>query len=186
VKVTSSGPWEFPFEPWGICKAHDIYIEQGASYRVQIALPTACPGTSNAASDQPRRTGLWTDGSWPVESLAGFPASRGWIFSAALPFRRVLYEDWFVPIATIGTALPERHALTKPETEFTATRSGRLTLFVNDAVFPCPGWDCFYRNNSGGPARVRVTRLPADQSPSKSEPLKPYSCDEQMQITMKR
>jgi hypothetical protein len=176
VTAAGTGPWEFALDPRGVCNVPGIAIEEGGAYRVQIALPLpTCPGATT--SDQPRRSGIWMDGSWRVESSAGIPASRGWVFMAALPFRRVLYENWFVPIATIGTALPERHALSQDVTTFTAGRSGPLTVFVNDAVIPCPGWDCLYRNNSGGPARVRVTRLPSGGPVPPSDRLDPYPCD---------
>ena len=114
--------------------------------------------------------GPWHDSTTAVPSPAGFTASEGIVFAMAAPFRRLVRQNWLVPIAAIGTALAERHPLSNAEGRnvILAGRPGPLTVFVNDAVVPmtlfagtgravCFGWDCLYRNNRGGPARVRVT-----------------------------
>lgn len=181
--AASNGPWQFDFEPWHVCQTTGIEIVKGSTYHVQIALPNAC---SPDPEPPVRGKGIWKDQSLPVESPAGLASTRSLAFYAGLPFRRVVYAGWFVPILTIGTALPERHVLDKQNTTFTAARGGPLTLFVNDAIFPalyrtearslCFGWHCFYENNSGAPARVRVTRVSENQPSWKDEVLDPYRC----------
>lgn len=174
--VSSTGPWELAFVPERICHATGIPIEEDATYQIQIALPESCPDSPNAG---PRHTGEWRDDTVAVRSPKGLRASQGLVFSAALPLRRVINQDWFVPIATVGATFPERHALVRPSTTFVAGRDGSLTLFVNDAVFPCLGWDCLYRNNTGGPARVRVTKIADGQPPLQAADFAAYSCEEQ-------
>ncbi len=184
--AASSGPAEFALDPRAICQATGVEMEQDHQYLIQVALPVACP----AAAGDPTR-GQWQDGQHLVPSPAGFTTAQGAIFAFAWPFRRVLNQDWFVPIAAIGTALAERHPLGASDGRNTilAGRPGPLTLWVNDAVVPltvgagtgsvlCVGWDCLYRNNRGGPARVRVTKL--EQGVAAVLPdLTPYTCDEQ-------
>jgi hypothetical protein len=125
------------------------------------------------------------DASLPVTSTAGISSKP--LMALFLPFRRIWSVNWFVPIAAIGTRVPERHYLMDPTTEFIPTRDGTLSLYVNDAAFPvgridgrtCFGWDCYYRNNSGGPARVRLTELDANTAAASLPPLAPFTCEEQ-------
>ena len=177
--------WFYPDE---IQRNTPVRIERGRRYAIQIAIPagdaaTSCE-TAGLSEDQKKRIGGWRDGPLDVTSTTGITGTtRMKLFSG---FRRIWMLDWFVPVASIGDAVPDRHYLTKPVTEFTATRSDILSLFVNDAAFPInlPGcvlaWDCYYRNNSGGPARVRVSELDATTPVSALPELTPYTCAEQV------
>ena len=192
---TSAGVQEFAYYPHKICHATNIELQAGHKYAIQIALPVdpkpdpdqvkagSCREGTNAADQN--RVGMWMDASIPVTSTAGFGSTPP--MALFLPFRRIWSVNWFVPIAAIGLSVPERHYLTNPTTEFTATRDGLLSLYVNDAAFPvarfdgrtCFGWDCYYQNNSGGPARVRVSELDANTAAASLPPLAPFTCDEQ-------
>ena len=86
----------------------------------------------------------------------GASALQGLLLTLAVPMRREIGANWFVPIAEIGTTNPMRIPL--HDDTFVAGQDGPLSLYVNDLILPCPGWDCFYRNNAGGPATVRITR----------------------------
>lgn len=196
--ATGTGPWEFAFDPRSICHATNVQMERGGRYLVQIALPPAC-GAWSGPSHQTGQPGQWHDGRFLVDSPAGFASSKSPVFIAAWPFRRVLNQHWFVPIAAIGTALPERHPLSDltGSNTFIAGRRGPLTLFVNDAVIPltffagtgsavCAGWECLYRNNAGGPARVRVTKLAHDELVSTRPEIAAYTCEEQLAHLAKR
>lgn len=127
------------FDNKRICQSTGVLMQQGHTYEVSITLP----------SD-------WADASHPA-GLAGFGSSESpLIYFPALPFRRVLREQWFVPIARIGRRSHEYYPLTKATTEITPRRTAHLYLFVNDAV-GFPGWrGYFYENNKGGPATVAV------------------------------
>jgi uncharacterized protein (DUF2235 family) len=190
---------EVAFYPDELCRRTALHLTAGRRYAMQIAIPldpivgAAAPQAAEGMScraqvtdEKHRRSvGGWMDETIPVASTAGFESKP--IMVLFLPFRRIWSANWFVPIAAIGHRLPERHYLTDPTTEFTATRDGLLSLYVNDAAFPagridgrtCFGWDCYYQNNSGGPARVRVTALDANTAAASLPPLAPFTCEEQ-------
>lgn len=202
--IAARETWFYPDE---ISRETGIVIERDVRYAIQVAIPvqpiTIARATSQAAGQaeqcpgpavrpgEERWLGGWKDASIPVPSSAGIKGT--WAMNLFVPFRRVWSLDWFVPVAAIGRKVPERHYLTVPTTEFTATRTGRLTLYVNDAAFPvnamgglCLGWDCYYQNNSGGPARVRVTQLNANMSAASLPQLDPYSCEQQVSMLADR
>ena len=85
----------------------------------------------------------------------------------AVPLRRQIAANWLVPVAEIGTTNPQRIPLR--DGVFEAGQDGPLSLWVNDLIVPCPAWDCFYRNNAGGPATVRISKAEAPALP----PLRP-------------
>lgn len=79
-----------------------------------------------------------------------------------VPFRRYVGENWFKPVARIGDkgnddyilnpvdGPPAKDTTGELTAEITARRSGKLYLFVNDAVLPGPAsWQYFYSNNRG-------------------------------------
>jgi hypothetical protein len=188
--MRASGDDDRTFAMWPglMCNATGITIARGEPVRIEIALPQACPDESDT-NPLTRRTSTWADATIPVTTPAGFSTSTrvkeswgGLIFLAAMPFRRILYADWYVPIASIDRYLPERHPLMSDVTTFTAGRDGELTLYVNDAIVPFPRRDTLYKNNAGGPARVRVTRgaaataVPTPTAAPAAGAIRPYDC----------
>jgi hypothetical protein len=184
---------EVAFYPDEINRETAITLITGRRYAVQIAIPLDSRGceaeVSDASVTDRKHLGKWHDASIPVTSTAGIDGKpRPPAFF--LPFRRIWSVNWFVPIAAIGRKIPERHYLIEPTTEFTTTREGPLSLYVNDAAFPfgttpdggfCRTWDCYYQNNSGGPARVRVTELDANMRATALPSLAAYTCREQIE-----
>jgi len=190
---------EFWFHPADICRHAGVDLKAGQKYAIQIAIPldtvvvhegkpaaeetTSCRNTVN--DETKPFVGGWKDLTIPVTSTAGIESSG--VMGLFLPFRRIWGASWFVPIAAIGTKIPERHYLTDPAMDFTATRTGPLSLYVNDAAFPlgrvdgdwCTGWECYYKNNIGGPARVRVTEIDANTTAKSLKPLEPFTCEDQ-------
>jgi hypothetical protein len=174
----------FALWPSLTCNATGVQVVKGETYRVDIALPTACAADRRTA-DARRRTGAWADRSVPVADLRGFssleapgPAWQRAAFMLALPLRREPGANWFAVIAQIGTTTPTRVPL-QGQT-LVAGHDGPLSLYVNDAIVPCLAWDCLYRNNAGGPARVRIVRMPAGGPPPPA--LAPYDCTEQATV----
>jgi hypothetical protein len=165
----------FAMWPHLLCNATGITVEQGQRYRVEIALPTACAADEATTPATVRRTGAWTDWKIPVASAEGFSslhapggtAMRKILMTLAVPLRREIGANWMITVAEIGTTNPMRIPLAGDT--FEAGQSGPLSLWVNDALLPCPRWDCFYRNNAGGPATVRITKADAAPLP----PLRP-------------
>lgn len=124
-----------------ICHATGIRIEKGACYRIEIRLP--------------QEGGIWKDDTHPVASPAGFTSrEKPLAFYPAVPFRRVLGADWFVPIAQVGAARAEQHVLLEPVTVVKAKSSGQLFLFVNDVPL-----SYFYRDNRGGEATIAAVKV---------------------------
>jgi hypothetical protein len=169
------------------CNATGVTASAGVTYRIEVALPPACGDGETQSGWDTRLTGEWADRTVRVERPDGFSTAsrlasgaRGLVFLTALPLRRQLGAQWFAPVVSIGGLGGERHAV-GASTTFTAGRSGPITLYVNDVVAPCPSWDCFYTNNAGGPARVRITQ-PTGAAASTSLPLVPYSCELQREL----
>ena len=198
---------EFRFYPADICRLAGLDLKAGQKYAIQIAIPIeptviegatrkydetkGCRGKVTGTDPKDveyhkQFVGGWQDLTIPVTSTAGIPSSP--IMSVFLPFRRIWGAGWFVPIAAIGTKLPERHYLVEPAIDFTPTRKGPLSVYVNDAAFPlghfddgwCLTWDCYYRNNSGGAAKVRVTEIDTNMRATSLKALTPFSCLEQI------
>lgn len=138
---TGPGEWDgIKFDNKEICQPTGVRMERGRTYEVSITLPKD-----------------WADTVSHPAALAGFGSSENpFIYVPALPFRRVLTEPWFVPVARIGRRSPEYYTLAKSTTEITPRRTGYLYLFVNDAVGIPPWHAYFYKNNVGGAASVRV------------------------------
>jgi hypothetical protein len=139
--------------PASVCEPTGVLLEEDATYRVHISLP-GCAGNE------------WRDCSIPVLSPAGFnsrapvAAGHAWTLRLGTPFRRIWGADWLTPVARIGTRGADHYVLDRPETIFTARRTGELFLFVNDAIAPIPGgWRRFYESNSGDPATVWIEKI---------------------------
>lgn len=142
---TAPGVWLVPdFTVDSQCFATGVPIERGGRYRLTLDLS----GTD------------WHDGSYAVDRAAGFSSGRNpFVFVPALPFRRVLTAQWFVPMARVGDTTAEYHPIDEATVEFTSRQGGQLFLFVNDAVGPWPFWHTFYANNAGRSPRLEVRRI---------------------------
>jgi uncharacterized protein (DUF2235 family) len=171
-----SGKWSLALSPGVLCQRTDLTIEAGSTYRIQVALPQACPGEPcNPEEPACRAFGSWRDGKYPVNSARGFSSLRAPVFAVFAPTRRMLTEPWLKPIAAIGEHVPEQHPIGESAI-FTAGRSGPLSLYVNDAVVPWPDWDAYYKNNYGAPADVWITKLASDDLSSPTPLPQPVRC----------
>lgn len=135
-----------------LCWASGFDMEQGQRYRITLTIKEP-----------------WKDlGITP--GINGFGVeSMTWAMYPGLLFRRHIGQPWFKLIARIGRQGNDEYPLDlKPvgdatsrqfAAEITARRSGKLFLFVNDAVLPLPEkWQFFYCNNSGT-AAVTITTV---------------------------
>jgi uncharacterized protein (DUF2235 family) len=143
----SPGVWLVnDFDNRAVCFPTGIVVRAGERYRVTIDLS----GTE------------WNDGGrYAVDTPAGFSTGRNpLVFGLALPFRRVLTAQWFVPLARIGETTAEYHPIDATAVEFTSRQPGQLFLFVNDAIAPWPFWASWYANNQANrPPAIGVRRL---------------------------
>jgi hypothetical protein len=138
------------------CTPTAVRLEAGASYRFHLAQDPSNP---------------WRDRDVDAPFPAGFsglyrelPWWKNLMFLAATPFRRQWMQPWYVPMARVGPDPFEQYALSDTVNTFTPRTSGRLFLFVNDAILPASltppglGWAAYYRNNLGT-AKVTVTKI---------------------------
>lgn len=152
----------FAFHTNQLCASSGIELEHGARYRMTIDAH-----------------GL-RDDSIEVTSPAGFTTfsdqlTKGQraVFALALPFRRALAVDWYVPIARLGRFGYIQYPLKDRCNVFVARQTGELSLFVNDAVAPAGpagsyvGWNTYYANNSGS-IDVAITRIDDGEDESAS------------------
>jgi hypothetical protein len=63
-----------------------------------------------------------------------------------------------VPVVRVGDTGLEYYPILEKTSTIRPKKDGQLFLYVNDALPPCPGWDCLYRNNSGT-ATVTLRRV---------------------------
>lgn len=152
------------FETRSLC--HDVggpAVTQGRTYR--ITLETELPWRDDARGRRPIETGP-----------DGFGSSSGTgMMRMGVPFRRHLSENWLALIVRVGANGRDEQALrfegpglgcahSKGETvctgAFTARSTGKVFIFVNDAVLAIPRFAGLFYANNDGRAKVRITPDP--------------------------
>lgn len=149
------------FDPSVLCWASGAGLEAGRRYRITVTLDPTVP---------------WRDGSIATD-LGGFGLDKmSGVMYWGLPWRRVLPEPWFKPIARIGSTggdeypLASGHHPTRDDlkrqlvAELQARTRGELFLYVNDAVIGLPGIvDYFYAGKTGrNSGRADITIEPIE------------------------
>jgi hypothetical protein len=143
-----------------MCWDTGMVLQKGERYRITIEMQPGHP---------------WKDLETP-SGVAGFPA-ESFVHVVAVPLRRWWGYPYFQPIARIGShgayerplepmRLKGDKALDIKSAKFLfePQETGRLYLYLNDAVLGMPGfYDVFSSNNKGG-ANIRVENL-ADVKP---------------------
>jgi uncharacterized protein (DUF2235 family) len=153
--VAVASPATFHFETKDLCRASGYAVERGATYLVTLKISDG-----------------WADGyKTGTEGIPTGPNGFGWDKSTwfmrlGLPFRRLLWSNWFQTVLRVGSAGFEEHVLSfEPTTSnepltysarFKARKNGEVFIFVNDAVFGTS--DYFYRSNNKGAADVTIQR----------------------------
>ena len=99
----------------------------------------------------------WTDNGIPA-SPEGFEKST-WMQLAGIPFKRLIWSNWFAPIVRVGGSGLEEHLPDfKRETptsnlwtaKFVARHDGEVFVYVNDTSIFLPWlFTAFYNNNEG-------------------------------------
>lgn len=135
-----------------LCHDTGSLVQEGVRYRVSISI-----------------TSPWMDGSFPADTLG---TKGGLIHYAGSLLKRRWGHPWFKPIARVGRygndeyiLDPFQQAVSRgPQgnlnlvSEIMPRQSGRLYVYLNDAVVGVPGiFDYFYENNLGE-ATVSVTK----------------------------
>ncbi len=181
----------FEFDPTSTCLDTGFELQRDKRYAIEMEI-------SENWSD----AGIYADvHGWRDKPLQSGPAgtqSPPWYMVPALPLRRHLFEDWYQPVARVGDKLFDRYPLDGDSEavddgnagrnmtlsmEFRAKSTGRLYLYLNDAVLFLPGLvERFYRNNKGC-AWVTVTELgevaSGDDGPATRRELEPPAVEAQ-------
>ena len=148
-----STPQTFVFEQKDPCFATELKLIEGNEYLIELEVSE------------------WRDEGIEAD-VYGWLETPAKMYAATI-LRRHLFADWYQPIARIDHKLFDRYPLRETEDEtkidsrpqsslsmrLRARRTGRLYLYLNDAVFFMPGLVKWIYKNNNGHATVRVTKL---------------------------
>lgn len=137
------------FETRNLCYPTGLKVAHGETYEISLEID-----------------GQWTDKGIPA-SPAGFAKST-WGQLAGIPYKRLIWSNWFAPIIRVGGPGLEEHL---PEfrqdasngniwrATFTARGDGEVFVYVNDTSVFLPWlFTSFYDNNTGR-AAVSMKKL---------------------------
>ncbi len=158
VEVAGTGTSP-PFLTRDICTSTGLIVKKGTTYRVAIKVGSA-----------------WIDGyrEGKPGGIPTDPRGFGWSKTKALqylgvPYRRLMWSNWFSTILRVGSKGFEEHLLPLKEENtadgliYTATfrpqKDGEVFVFVNDSVVGLPRiYNYFYRSNNAGTATVTLQK----------------------------
>ena len=133
-----------------VCNATGMRVTQGETYRIRLII------------GEP-----WKDAK--VETNPnGFDFYRAaWTQLPGVPYRRLIWSNWFATILRVGGPGLEEHLLNLEEekpgvwtTTFEPRSSGEVFLYVNDSVISLPWiYGFFYWSNNHGTAEVKMEKL---------------------------
>jgi uncharacterized protein (DUF2235 family) len=124
--------------------------------------------------DDEYRVVLTVGEEWKDNTIATDPRGFGFKKMSVgmylwLPFRRVVFSSWFVPVLRVGGKGGEEHVLDlKPvnpgdakqyEARFRPRSDGEVFVFVNDAVIGWPGSRYHFYKNNHGTATIKIEHL---------------------------
>ncbi len=125
-----------------ICHPTGLNVAQDETYEITLTIPQNDP---------------WIDKDIPTDP-GGF-VLRSWGQLPGIPYRRLIWSNWFRPIIRVGSTGFEEHVpafrqnLDHPgqwTASFTARSNGEVFIYVNDASIFAPWlFEKFYRNNKG-------------------------------------
>jgi uncharacterized protein (DUF2235 family) len=130
-----------------VCNATGLKVTQGKTYRITLSL------------GQP-----WLDDKIPTNPNGFDYHQAAWTQLPGVPYRRLIWSNWFATILRVGGPGLEEHLLDLREEKpgvWTATfeprSSGEVFLYVNDAVIGLPWvYGLFYWWNNHGTAEVKL------------------------------
>jgi uncharacterized protein (DUF2235 family) len=146
------------FKTSDFCKPTGVSVVRGEDYRVVLEVKD----------------------DWSDSSIATDPHGFGFkkmspIMYLGLPFRRVVFSSWFVPVLRVGRKGGEEHVLDlKPvnpgegklyEARFTPQSDGEVFLFVNDAVWGLPTFYANFYANNKGTASIKIEHVNISSRP---------------------
>jgi hypothetical protein len=140
IAARKSAGYDDVFRTRYLCYPTGLKVTHGETYQISLAVRDA-----------------WTDQGIPA-SPEGFAKST-WGQLAGVPFKRLIWSNWFAPIVRVGGSGLEEHLPDfKRESatsnlwtaKFTARSDGEVFVYVNDTSIFLP-WllTAFYDNNEG-------------------------------------
>ena len=140
ISARKSAGYSEVFSTGNLCYPTGLKVTHDETYQISIAV------------NEP-----WTDNGIPA-SPEGFEKST-WTQLAGIPFKRLIWSNWFSPIVRVGGPGLEEHLPDfKRESptsklwtaKFTARSDGEVFVYVNDTSIFLPGlFTAFYNNNEG-------------------------------------
>jgi len=149
------------------CLATGVWLSANNRYRIEVT-----------DANNWKKMSIWDPNSVVSPNVAigtaGFPTPwlqswRSWALLIKVPFRRYLWQNWFVPVIRIGAGGADEHVVDSKIIIVQPRRDGELYFFVNDAVYGIPElffsdwwdsrWQQSYKTNKGT-AKLKIK--PAD------------------------
>jgi uncharacterized protein (DUF2235 family) len=137
------------FETKNLCYPTGLKVTHGETYQIKLEVKDP-----------------WTDHGIPA-SPEGFEKST-WAQLAGVPFKRLIWSNWFAPIVRVGGPGLEEHL---PEfkqesaagnvwtAKFTARSDGEVFVYVNDTSIFLPWLFTYFYDNNVGKAVVSLKKL---------------------------
>ncbi len=128
-----------------LCHPTGLKVTHGEKYEVQLSIPENDP---------------WIDKNIPTDPNGFVLGSLRQV--GGIPFKRLIWSNWFRPIIRVGGPGLEEHLPTFVQdasdrklwkADFTARSDGEVFIYVNDTSIFLPWlWHLFYDNNKGSAA----------------------------------
>ena len=137
------------FSTRNLCYPTGLKVTHGETYQISIDVKDP-----------------WTDHGIPA-SPEGFAKST-WMQLAGIPFKRLIWSNWFAPIVRVGgPGLEEHLPHFKRESatgnlwtaKFTARSDGEVFVYVNDTSIFLPGLFTYFYSNNEGTAVVSLKKM---------------------------
>jgi hypothetical protein len=139
------------FQTKELCHATGLKVAHDETYKITLIIPPNDP---------------WIDRDIPSDPRGFFLGH--WLQLPGVPFKRLIWSNWFVPIIRVGSTGFEEHIPAfrqdpgHPEqwsASFGARSDGEVFIYVNDTSIFAP-WllDVFYKNNLGS-AEITMARI---------------------------
>lgn len=148
VKAQGTAARPMPFQTSDICYRTGLKVTHGETYEMAIAVDKA-----------------WTDRGIPA-SPEGFAKST-WMQLLGIPYKRLIWSNWFAPIVRVGGPGLEEHL---PEfkrdspngnvwrASFTPRSDGEVFVYVNDSSVFLPFLFRFFYDNNEGTAVISMKK----------------------------
>jgi len=149
VQRTKSALYGDVFRTKDLCYPTGLKVTHGETYQVSLAVNEA-----------------WSDRGIPA-SPEGFARST-WMQLAGVPFKRLIWSNWFAPIVRVGgSGLDEYfpHFTRESETsnlwtaKFVARKDGEVFVYVNDTSIFLPWLLTYFYENNAGTAVVSLKKM---------------------------